>query len=153
MQIISWSAPTDQGVIAQPLSQPVFRKILEGAPYQPLVVMRRTPLPRQLLGHHTEPSHRLTRCEGEQITPASRRDSWREEGKKAGGWRTEQIEMKGILFYFDCQQGMTLSFLLFFSPLVYCFGLGPVRRIMLLKLLVVNLTSFHWLRRVTFFCM
>lgn len=35
------------------------------------------------------------------------------------------------------------DFLPFFSPLVYCFGPGPARRIMLLKLLVVNLTSFH----------
>ena len=56
--------------------------------------------PPWLLGRHSEHSHPLTRCEGEQITPASRRDGWREE--KGGRRRTEQIEMRGILFHFDC---------------------------------------------------
>lgn len=36
-------------------------------------------VPPRLLGRHREHSHPLTRCEGEQITPASRRDGWREE--------------------------------------------------------------------------
>lgn len=35
-------------------------------------------VPLWLLGHPSEHSHSLTRCEGEQITPASREDGLRE---------------------------------------------------------------------------
>lgn len=87
-----------------------------------------TALPLRLLVHHTEPSHCLTRCEGEQITPASRRDSWREEEEEekrtVGKWRTEQIEIKGILFHFDCQQRGD-SFFSFPLPLSTALAWGP----------------------------
>lgn len=43
-------------------------------------------------------------------------------------------------------------FFFFFPSTIVCrIGPGPVRRIMQPKLLVADLTSFHWLRRVTFF--
>lgn len=70
------------------------------------------------------------------------------EKKRGGRWRAEQIEMRGILFFFDCLPGVILSFpffYFFFSrlPIVYRIGPGPLRRIVPPKLLVVDFTSFH----------
>lgn len=76
--------------------------------------------------------------------------------KKGGGrWRTGHIDMRGILFHFDCSPAVFLYFSLFFlicfsPPIVYSSGLEPVGRIVPLKLLVLDLTSFHWLRRWPF---
>lgn len=63
---------------------------------------------------------------------ASRRgDEW--EKKRRGKWRTELIEMKGILSHFDLLPGVILSYrflFCFFSPrppfpsIVYCTGPG-----------------------------
>ena len=46
-------------------------------------------IPPWRVGRHSENSHPLTRCEGEQITPASRRDGWGEEKEGMDGGQSK----------------------------------------------------------------
>lgn len=62
--------------------------------------------------------------------------------------RTNRNERNPLPFWLPAKGWF---FLFFSSTIVYRIGPGPVRRIVLPKLLVIDLTSFHWLRRVTFF--
>lgn len=67
--------------------------------------------------------------------------------------RANRNERNPLPFWLPARSDAFILYFLFFSPstIVYHIGPGPVRQIVLPKLLVVDLTSFHWLRWVTCF--
>lgn len=120
MQIIYRSALTDQGRVSLSLAQSRLgdNSGRSNMPTSGCHADGSDAAPPWLVGRNSERSHPLTRCEGSGLhLPAGEMAG---ERKRGGGWRTEQIEMRGIHFHFDCEPGVFLSFLFFlffFLPL------------------------------------